>query len=176
MLTALDIVIFLKSRDDLGTVGPRVFGALGTPHAARSESEETGIPYIHATGLGFEAILSENTGDNLDPEFEEYDFALNITSQYADTDLDAFDLDEPLSEYFARLLAFELNTQTATEILVDTTEEAEVFDIRAYRRNPQYRPDSGPLIPRTGMVESRQVVEPFVEMDEEEDTYGDEDA
>lgn len=173
MLTALDIVIFLKTSDSHEAVAGRVFGALGS-HAERGQNEETGTTLYRASGLGFEAVLYRNAGEDEDPEFEGYGYALNITSRFADAELNAFDLDEPLSEYFARLLAFDLQIETATEILIETTEEAEIFEIRAYRRNPQFRTDSGPMVPKVGVIESRQVVEPFDEEDWEEDEIEDE--
>lgn len=164
MLTTLDVVIFLKSNEDFPAIATRVFAALHS-QAERGTTEDTQAPYYRAAGLGFEALLFENAGDELDPEFEAYPYALNLTSQYSDVDLDAFELDEPLSEYYARLLAFDLDIETATEILVETGEDAEILEIRAYRRNPQYRADQGPTARKVNLVEQRRVIEPF---DEEE--------
>jgi hypothetical protein len=107
----------------------------------------------------------------LDPEFEDYSIGLDISSQFWCVDLETVELEGPLSEYYARLLAFELNLESATEILVETTEESEIFEIRAYRRNPQFRLDQAPTVPRVYMIESRQVEEVFGEdeaWDEEE--------
>jgi hypothetical protein len=156
MLAELDVVIFLKSSDGLEQVAGRVFAALGTPHAL-TEPDESGTVYYQGSGMGFRALLFANTGEMLDPEFEDYQYGMEITSQFWDIELDTLDLDDQLSEYFARLIAFELNLETATEILVETTEESEIFEIRAYRRNPQYRMDQSPTIPRVFIIETRQV-------------------
>ena len=58
--------------------------------------------------------------------------------------------------------------------MLETTEESEIFEIRAYRRNPQFRLDQGPTVPRVYMVESRQVEEVFGDdddWDEEDEEY-----
>jgi len=82
--------------------------------------------------------------------------------------MDTLDLEGPLSEYYARLLTFDLDLETATEIFLETTEEAEIFEIRAYKRNPQFRLDQGPTTPKVFVVETRQVERPFDEEEWEE--------
>jgi hypothetical protein len=126
------------------------------------------VTFYEATGLGFHAALYPNSGDLLDPEFESYQFGLEITSDFWCVELDTLDLEGPLSEYYARQLAFELDVETATEIFLESTEEAEVFEIRGYRRNPQYRLDQGPTTPKVFVVENRQVVRPFEDEDWED--------
>jgi hypothetical protein len=87
------------------------------------------------------------------------------------------DLEGPLSEYYARQLAFELNLETATMILLETDEDGETFEFRAFRRNPQYRADQSPTIPKVFMIEDRQVVVPFDdEQDEDEGEWEDADV
>lgn len=164
MLAELDVVIFLKSHDDLERTAARVFGVLHSNYQA-GEAEELGGDFYEATGLGFRGALFPNSGEVQDPEFEDFSYALEISSQFWCVELDTVDLEGPLSEYFARQLAFELNLETGTEILVDTTEEAEIFEIRAYRRNPQYRLDQAPTTPKVFVIETREVEVPF---DEEE--------
>jgi hypothetical protein len=171
MLAELDVVVFLKSNEDLDRVAERVFAALQSPYEPAT-SDEWGGAHYRATGLGFQATLFANSGEMLDPEFENYPIGLDISSQFWCVDLETVDLEGPLSEYYARLLAFELNVESATEILVETTEESEIFEIRAYRRNPQFRLDQAPTVPRVYVIESRQVEEVFgedEEWDEEED-------
>lgn len=160
MLAELDVVVFLKSNEDLDRVAERVFAALRSSYEPAT-SDEWGGSHYRASGLGFQATLFANSGEMLDPEFEDYPIGLDISSQFWCVDLEAVDLEGPLSEYFARLLAFELNLESATEILVETTEESEIFEIRAYRRNPQFRLDQAPTVPRVYMIESRQVEEVF---------------
>jgi hypothetical protein len=166
MLAELDVVVFLKLHDDLDRAAERVFGALGS-QGRRDTADEWGGDYAEATGLGFSAVLFSNAGEVADPEFEHYQYGLEITSQYWCVDLDTTDLDAPLSEYFSRMLAFDLDIETATEILVDTTEESEIFEIRSFRRNPQYRLDQAPTTPKVFIVETRQVEEPFEEDEDE---------
>lgn len=168
MITELDVVVFLKSNDDLAGTAQRVFGALNTPTEA-ANAEEWGGEHYAASGLGFNAVVYRNSGDMQDPEFETYPYALEITSRFWCVELDTVDLEGPLSEYYARQLAFDLDMETATEILLDTTEEMEVSEIRAYRRNPQFRLDQGPTTPKVFVVETRQVQEPFDDEEEVED-------
>ena len=165
MLQELDVIVFLKSHDDLEGTARRVFGALRSPYQLVTPDE--GEEYCEGSGLGFRGALFANAGDNHDPEFEEYQFGLEITSQFWCVELDTVDLEGPLSEYYARQIAFELDMETATEISVETTETAEIFEIRAYRRNPQYRLDQAPTTPKVFVIEARQVEEAFEDEDEE---------
>ena len=171
MLAELDVVVFVKSPDDLDRTAERIFGALKSEYQADS-SEDWGGNYYQASGLGFNAALFSHTGDMLDPEFEDYQYGLEITSEFWCVELDESILAGQLSEYYARLLAFDLNVETATEVLLETTEEAEIFEIRAFRRNPQYRLDQAPTTPKVFLIETRQVEEPFDEDDWEEEEYG----
>jgi len=168
MLAELDVMVFIKSHDDLDRTAERVFGALSSEYqtATMDDSADT---YYRANGLGFRAALYPNAGDTLDPEFERFGYGLEITSQFWCVELDTMDLERPLSEYFARQIAFELDLETGTEVLVETTEESEVYEIRVFRRNPQYRLDQAPTTPKVFIVESRQVEEPFDEDWEEGD-------
>lgn len=179
MLAELEIVVFLKSHDNLSHVAERVFGTLDSAYELQ-EAEEWGGTYAEAGGLGFTAALFTNTGDMLDPEFDSYQFGLEITSNFWCIDLDEVDLEGPLSEYYARLLAFDLDLETASETLIETTEESKIYEIRAFRRNPQFRLDQAPTTPKVFVIETRQVEEPYEEEwneddeDEEEDEGEDE--
>lgn len=167
MLAVLDVVVFLRINESLDRVAERVFRVLNAPYQP-AESDEAGGEGYEASGLGFRAMLFPNVGDMLDPEFEHYAFGLEITSTFWCVELDTVDLEGPLSEYYARQLAFELDVETATELLLETTEEGETFEIRAYRRNPQYRLDQSPTIPKVFVIETRQVEEPFEDDEWEE--------
>jgi hypothetical protein len=168
MLAGLDVVIFLKSQDDLDRTAVRVFGALRSEYRAAS-SDEWGGRYYEATGLGFTAALFANSGEVLNPAFEDYAYGLELMSHFWCTELDSIDVEGPLSEYYARQLAFDLDVETATEILLETTEESEIFEYRSYRRNPQYRLDQGPTTPKVFVIESRQEEIPFEAEDEGEE-------
>lgn len=167
MLAELDVVVFLKSNDALERMAERVFGSLRSTFS-QAEPDESGAVYYESTGMGFHGLLFSNTGEMLDPEFDSFQYGLEITSQFWCVELDTVDLEGPLSEYFARKLAFELDMETATEILLETTEESEVFEIRSYRRNPQYRLDQAPTTPKVFIIETRQVEEAFEDEDWEE--------
>jgi hypothetical protein len=82
--------------------------------------------------------------------------------------MNTIEIEGPLSEYFARLLAFELDVETATEVLLEATEDSEIFEIRAFKRNPQYRLDQSPTTPKVFIVETRQVEETFDDEEGEE--------
>ena len=170
MLAELDIIVYLKSSDDLDRVAQRVFGALSTECRA-AESDEWGGRFCEASGLGLDAVLYLNRGDMLDPEFEGYQYALEITSQFWCIDLDQLDLEESLSEYYARLLAFTLDMETATEIFLEATEEFERLEVRSYQRNSQFRLDQAPTNPKVLVVETREVEVPFEEGEAREDEY-----
>lgn len=171
MLAELDVLVFLKSSEPFESVALRVFGALGSPYTPTTDDMEN-ITGYEGSGLGFHALLFANQGETLDPEFEAYQYGLEISSAFWCVELDGLNLSDDLSEYYARQLAFELNTETATEVLLETTEESEIFEIRAYRRNPQYRLDQSPTTPKVFVIESRQVETAF---DDEEEEW-DEDA
>lgn len=170
MLSELDVVVFLKSRDDLPRTAERVFGALGSAFEPAS-SEDLG-EYYEGSGLGFVGALYPNAGDLQDLEFATYQYALEITSLFWDVELDTLDLEGPLSEYYARELAFELDLETATQILLETTEEVERFKVLAYRRNSQYRPDQPPTAQKVVLVEERDLEVPFEEEEWIEEDYG----
>ncbi len=160
MLSELEVVIFLKSNDDLARAAARVFGALNSQYTEGS-AEEAGATNYQAQGMGFKGVLYANAGDLQDPEFGDYPLALEITSIFADVELDPIDLEGMLAEYFARLLAFDLGLETAAAILVEEREDAEVLEIRAFNRNTQYRSDSGPTVPKVHIVETREIEVPL---------------
>jgi hypothetical protein len=162
MLGELEVVVFIKSNDEFGTLAERVFGVLGSL-STEATAEELGGRYFQSTGMGFEAIFFSNTGEMLDPEFEAFPYGLEITSRYWCVDLDSIDLEGALSEYYSRLIAFDLGMETATEVLVETTEQSDVYEIRSYRRNPQFRLDQAPTTPKVFVVESRLVEDMFDE-------------
>lgn len=162
MLAELDVIIYLKSDDSIERVAERVFGALGSSYEVAT-SEDMGGEYYRASGLGLEGGLFHNTGDVLDPEFADYPYALDIQSGFWCVELDASGLEEALSEYYARYLAFVLNVETATEIFLEATEEIERLEIRAYQRNPQYRLDQPPTTPKVLVIEQREVEVPYDE-------------
>jgi hypothetical protein len=168
MIAELDIVVFLKSDEDLERVAARVFAALGSA-PEQATSDEWGGEHYTASGLGFRAVLFDHSGELLDPEFEDYQYGIEIMSEFWCVELDTVDLEGPLSEYYARQLAFDLNVETATEILLETTEDSEILEIRSFRRNPQYRLDQSPTTPKVFVVEQRQVEQPFDEVWEDED-------
>lgn len=174
MLLELDVAVFLKSSDDLDRTAERVFGVLGSS-SQRSSDPEWGGDHYTASGLGFRAIFFSNTGDAYDPEFDGYQYGLEILSNFWCVELDTVDLEGPLSEYYAREIAFELNAETATMILLETNEEGETFEFRAFRRNPQYRVDQSPTTPKVFVIEERDVLIPF-EDDEDEEQWDEADA
>jgi hypothetical protein len=180
MLGELDIAIFLKTNDDLEQVARRVFTALGTAVEPGDNDDWEFDSYVGA-GLGFTAVLYGNTGDMEDPEFSEYAFTLEIASQFWCPELDTVELEEPLSEYYARMLAFTLDLETAVAIAIDETDDAEIFEVRAFARNTQYRLDSGPTVARAIQVGTRRFEAPLDEGEDDQDEWeevdeGDEDG
>jgi len=168
MLAELDVVIFLKTHEDLERTAAMVFGALRTPYETSTMEDAPDVAFYEANGLGFHAALFANADQLLDPEFESYAYGLEITSHFWCADMNTIEIEGPLSEYFARLLAFELDVETATEVLLEATEDSEIFEIRAFKRNPQYRLDQSPTTPKVFIVETRQVEETFDDEEGEE--------
>jgi hypothetical protein len=168
MLLELDIAVYIKSSDDLDRAAERIFGVLGSTPQRGSDPEWGGDHYT-SSGLGFRAVFFPNDGDMYDPEFDGFEYGLEILSNFWCVELDTVDLEGPLSEYYARELAFELNAETATLILLETDEDGETFEFRAFRRNPQYRADQSPTTPKVFVVEEREVVVPFDEVEEEDE-------
>jgi hypothetical protein len=166
MLAELDVVVFIKSSEAFDAAAARVFAVLRSPYEPVTD-EAGAVTGYQGSGLGFNALFFANAGETLDPEFEAYQYGLEISSGFWCVELDGLNLSDDLSEYYARQLAFELNTETATEVLVETTEESEIFEIRAYRRNPQYRLDQSPTTPRVFVIETRQIEADFDEEAEE---------
>lgn len=170
MLAELDVIIFLKSHDDLERTAERVFGALGSAYRATTSDE--GDTYYEANGLGFRAEMFDYDPYVEYPALAPFTIELDIISRYWCVDLDAASLEEALSEYYARHLAFELDIETANEVPVETTEDFERMRIRVFRRNPQYRTDQAPTTPRVFLVEEHFREVPF-DQDEYEDTEED---
>jgi len=150
----------------------RIFGALGSPYRVTTSDE--GDTYYEADGLGFRAELFDYDPYVEYPALAPFSYELDIISRYWCVDLDAAALEESLSEYYARELAFELNVETANEVPVETTEEFERMRIRVFRRNPQFRTDQAPTTPRVFLVEEHFREVPF-DQDEYEDVEGEED-
>lgn len=175
MLLELDIAVFIKSSDDLDRTAERVFGVLGSA-AQRGSDPQWGGDHYTASGLGFRGIFYPNAGEVYDPEFEGYQYGLEILSSFWCVELDTIDLEGPLSEYYARQLAFELNAETATMVLLETNEDGETFQFQAFRRNPQYRADQSPTVPKVFVIEERPVVVSFDEQEEDEDEWEDADV
>lgn len=159
MLAELDIVIFIKSEDNPDLVAERVFHAMGGDYQTVTSDE--GDTHYEAAGLGFRAELNTYDPYEENPVLAPFDYELDIFSKYFCVDLDALALEETMSEYFARLLAFELNTEVATEILVDATDEVERLRILVFRRNPQYRLDQAPTLPKVFLVEEHEREEAY---------------
>ncbi len=168
MLADLDVLIFIKSNDALDRLAERVFNALKS-QSSRGTTEKYGEDSYWAEGLGFTAVLYPNSGDVQDVEFEEYGHSLEISSQFSCVELDAAGLEAALSEYFARLLAFDLNLETAVAVFLEEQGDVEVFERRAYSRNTQYRSDSGPTVPKVHVVETREFEIPIGEDQWDED-------
>lgn len=157
MLSELDVAIYLKTHEPLDRMAERVFGALDSQFTPGSGEPES----YGARGLGLKAVLYANAGEFHDPEFADYAATLEITSNFADVELEQIDLEGLLSEYYARLLAFDLNVETATAVLVEEREDVEILEFRAFTRNTQYRSDSGPTVPKVHVVETREIEIPL---------------
>lgn len=173
MLSELDVAIFLKSNGDLSRVAARVFGALESQYTAGPS--EAGTESYETQGMGMKAVLYANAGEFQDPEFADYAFTLEITTGFTDVEFDQMDLEGLLGEYYARLLAFDLNLETATSIMVEDREDAEVLELRAFGRNTQYRSDSGPTVPKVHVIETREIEIPLDDNGwDQAETYADE--
>jgi len=168
MLAELDVVVFLKMDDPIERAAERVSGSLGSQFRAGASEEWSG-PTFEAAGLGLHATFFANQGDDSDPEYAGYHYGLEIVSQYWCVEMDAVDMESPLGEYFARKLAFDLDVETATELLLENTEDGDIMEVQAYRRNPQFRLDQMPTNPKVFVIETRQIERRYVELDDDQD-------
>jgi len=168
MLAELDVVVFLKMDDPIERAAERVFGSLGSQFSAGTSEEWSG-PTFEASGLGLHATFFANQGDDSDPEYASYHYGLEVVSQYWCVEMDAVDMESPLGEYFARKLAFDLDVETATELLLENTEDGDIMEVQAYRRNPQFRLDQMPTNPKVFVIDSRQLERRYIDIDDDQD-------
>lgn len=157
MPTQFETVIYIKAHTDQEEVAQNVFGALGGGEYVSDSDPALGGDYHRLTALGFEGTVFANEGEMEDDDFADFPFGLGIVSTYVDPDLELAPAEAALSDYYARVLAFSLDVETATSFYLGGQDGMDVYEIRAFRRNPQYTLDAGPTIQRVYVSERRTV-------------------
>lgn len=157
MATQFETVIYIKANTDQEAVAQLVFGALGGGDYAADNDPALGGDYYRLTALGLEGTVFANEGEMEDDDFADFPFGLGLVSTYIDPDLDLGPAEATLSDYYARLLAFDLDVETAASFYLGGQDGVDVYEIRAFRRNPQYTLDAGPTIQRVYVSERRTV-------------------
>lgn len=177
MANQFETVIYIKAHAELGDVARGLFNALGGGDFLSESDPNLGGDYCRMTALGLEATVFANEGEMEDEDFADYRFGLGILSTYLDPDLELAPAEGVLSDYYARLLTFSLDLETAASFYLGAQDGQDLYEIRAFRRNSQYTLDSGPTVQRVYIAE-RHTVEydtELVEEDfEEEAAYDDE--
>lgn len=167
MATQFEIVIYVKAHGDLDGMAHAIFGTLGTDEFISENSPDLGGDYARLTTLGLEATVFSNAGEMEDEDFAEYPYGLGIASTYLDPDLELATAESALADYYARLLAFTLDVETATSFYLGAQDGVDVYEIRAFRRNPQFAPDAGPTAQHV-YISDRRTVEYDTEVVEED--------
>jgi hypothetical protein len=167
MPTQFETVVYIKAHAGHEEVARNVFGALGGGEFVSDEDPALGGEYYRLTALGLEATVFANEGDMEDEDFSDFHFGLGIASTYVDPDLELGPAESALSDYYARLLAFSLDAEVATSFYLGSQNGVDMYEIRAFRRNPQYTLDAGPTTQRVYITE-RRTVEYDAETAEEE--------
>jgi hypothetical protein len=158
MPTQCEVLVYLKFPLDIDMeeAAQRVFAALGgTPEYQRDE--ETGEAFYRVRALGLEAALFANEGALRDEDFAAFPYGLSVVSLFECPELELAPVESPLADYYARLLAFALDIETATSFYLGSQNGSDLYEIRGFRRNPQFLPNSGPTVPRVYMTERRTV-------------------
>ncbi len=168
MPTQFEVVVYLKTSAELEDLARRVFDSLGGDYALENEPSMGG-DFYRLTSMGLEATLFSNVDEMLDEDFESYQYALSFVSTFVDPDFEVAPLEAPLAEYYARFLAFNLDAETATSFYLGTQDGIDLYEIRAFKRNPQYVMDAGITVPRVYMAERRTVEYEAIEGEMEED-------
>lgn len=157
MSTQFESVIYIKAQTNLEEVARGVFASLGGGEYVTDNDPALGGEYYRLSALGLEGTVFANTADMEDEDFADYAYGLGIASTYIEPDLEFAPAESPLSEYYARLLAFNLDLEVATSFYLGGQDGIDLYEIRAFRRNPQYLLDSGPTTQRVYITERRTV-------------------
>lgn len=157
MGTQLEAVIYIKSHARLEEVAEVVFSALGGGEYTSESDPSLGGDYYRLAAVGFEATAFANEGEMEDDDFADYPYGLSIVSTYMDPDLELAPVEAPLADYYARLLAFNLDAEVATSFYLGAQDGVDLYEIRGFRRNPQYTLDAGPTVQRVYITERRTV-------------------
>ena len=171
MATQFEIVIYVKAHGELDSIARGIFGALGTGEYLVENSPEMGGDYCRLITLGLEATVFANEGPMEDEDFAEYPYGFGVASTYLDPGLELAAAEGALADYYARLIAFNLDVETATSFYLGGQDGIDEYEIRSFRRNPQFTPDAGPTAQHV-YVSERRTVEydtDVVEEDFEED-------
>jgi hypothetical protein len=155
--TQFECVIYIKSQSGLEDTAKRVFGALGGGAFEQDDDPALGGEYWRMSALGFEGTVFGNRGDMEDEDFEPYTYGLGVATTYLDPEIELAPAESPLAEYYARLLAFQLDLEVATSFYLGGQDGIDLYEIRAFRRNPQFTLDSGPMSQRVYITERRTV-------------------
>jgi hypothetical protein len=157
MPTQFETVIYIKSHSELAEVAHNVFASLGGGEIMSENDPALGGDYFRVSALGLEGTVFANDGEMEDDDFAGYAFGLGVASTYVDPDLELAAAESALCDYFARLLAFSLDAEVATSFYLGGQDGVDLYEIRSFKRNPQFRPDSGPTTQRTYVSERRTV-------------------
>jgi hypothetical protein len=155
--TQFETVIYIKAQTELSEVAHNVFAALGGGEYISDNDAALGGDYYRLSSLGLEGTVFANDGEMEDEDFAGYPYGLGVVSTYHDPELELAAAETALGDYYCRLLAFELNVEVATSFYLGGQDGVDLYEIRAFKRNPQWTLDAGPTAQRVYVSERRTV-------------------
>lgn len=78
-----------------------------------SEDALAGEPYCQFEMFGMVVMLQQMDKEDRDPEVVDFSYCFSLQMAFTDADLDTDELEYQLQPYYAQLLAFHLNMETA---------------------------------------------------------------
>ncbi len=94
-------------------------------------------PYCQFETLGMLILLRKAEDDDRDPEVQDYPYCFDVQMSFADHDLDTDEIEYQLQPYYAQLLTFQLDVETAC---YEKKKVGQRWQIRYhyYNKNPKW--------------------------------------
>ncbi len=94
-------------------------------------------PYCHFETLGMLILLRHADDDDRDPEVKDYSYCFDVQMSFTDHELDTDELEYQLQPYYAQLLTFQLNVETACYEKKKVGQHWQIR-YRYYSKNPKW--------------------------------------
>ncbi|GCE48141.1 hypothetical protein EI42_04139 [Thermosporothrix hazakensis] len=103
--------ICIKTAKSLRQLASEIRDVLSLPPF--TESVFDGAPYCQFEVLGMLILLHETEKEERDPEVSDFPYAFDLQAAFMEHDLNTDPMEELLQPYYAQLLSFHLNVETA---------------------------------------------------------------